>query len=105
VTSVIHAIIMYMTTMPVAEARARFSEIVEEAVTTHERVEVTKNGRRAAVLLGADDYDAMRETLDILSDAALMSQIAQAEQELASGEWHDEADVRDAMRQVGRLRP
>ena len=91
--------------MPVAEARARFSEIVEEAVTTHERVEVTKNGRRAAVLLGADDYDAMRETLDILSDAALMSQIAQAEQELASGEWHDEADVRDAMRQVGRLRP
>ena len=96
---------MYMITMPVAEARARFSEVLEEAITTHERVEVTKNGRRAAVLMSADDYDTMQETLDILSDAALVSQIAQEERALARGEWHDETDVRAAMRQAGRLQP
>ena len=91
-----------MVVMPVAEARARFSEIVETAQSTHERVEVTKNGRRAAVLLSADDYDTLLETLDILSDAELVAQIAQADQELAQGEWFDEADVRRAMRQARR---
>jgi len=91
-----------MMVIPVAEARARFSEIVEAATSTHERVEVTRNGRRAAVLLSADDYDTLLETLDILSDAELVAQIAQADKELARGEWFDEADVREAMRQAGR---
>jgi prevent-host-death family protein len=47
--------------------------------TTHERVEVMKNGRRAAVILSADDYDSLMETLDILSDAEAMVEIRQAE--------------------------
>jgi prevent-host-death family protein len=88
--------------MPIAEARARFSEIVDAAQTTHERIEVTRNGRRAAVLLGADDYDTLLETLDILADADLMTAIAEAEAELACGEWCDEAEVREALRQAGR---
>mgnify|MGYP003811207623 CR=1 FL=1 len=42
---------------------------------THERTEITRNGTRAAVLLGADDYDSMLETLDILSDATLVAEL------------------------------
>ena len=91
-----------MITMPVAEARARFSEMVDAAVSTHQRVEVTKNGRRAAVLLAADDFDELAETLDILADADLVRQIAEASRQLADGEWYDEADVRAAMREAGR---
>ena len=50
---------LYMTSLPVAEAQAQLSKLVEEAGASHERFEITGNGRRAAVLLGADDYDAM----------------------------------------------
>jgi len=89
--------------MPVAEARARFSEMVDAAVSTHERVEVTRNGRRAAVLISADDFDALSETLDILADADLVRQIREAQQQLADGEWYDEADVRASMELAGRL--
>ena len=46
---------MYMTTLPIADVRANLSKLVEEAERTHQRVEVTKNGRRAAVLMSADD--------------------------------------------------
>ena len=70
-----YARILYMTTMPLAEARAQLSKLVDEAVRTHERVEVTRNGRRAAVIMSADDYDSLMETLDILSDAAAMAEI------------------------------
>jgi prevent-host-death family protein len=48
----INAIIIYLNTLPLAEARAQLSKLVEEASATHERIEITKNGHRAAVLLG-----------------------------------------------------
>lgn len=87
-----------MTTIPLAEARANLSRIVDEAVRTHERVEITRNGTRAAVLLSADDYDALLETLDILSDADLVREIADAQAQEARGEVHQLDEVMKTMR-------
>ena len=71
-----------MRTIPLAEARANLSRLVDAAMTTHERVEVTKNGRRAAVILSADDFDTIMETLDVLGDADLVAAIARGEAEI-----------------------
>jgi prevent-host-death family protein len=92
-----------MTTLPLAEVRANLSKLVEEAERTHERVEVTKNGRRAAVLLSADDYDSLIETLDILGDAETMAAIRQADEDIAAGRVSPLDEVRDEMRSLGRL--
>ncbi len=89
---------MYMTTLPVAEARSNFSRLVEQASKTHERFEITRNGLRAAVLLGADDYDAMLETLAILSDAELVKEIGQGLHDLERGDTFDAEQVKAAMR-------
>lgn len=94
---------MYMFTLSVAEARARFSQIVESASSTHERFEVTKNGRRAAVLLGADDFDALMETVAILGDANLVAQISAGRGELDRGETESADAVSEAMGKAGRL--
>lgn len=85
-----------MPTLPLAEVRAQLSRLVDEAVRTHERVEVTKNGRRAAVILSADDYDSIMETLDILSDPELMAAVRAGEAEAARGEVlsRDEVEAR-----------
>lgn len=74
-----------MTVLPIAEARANLSKLIDEASTTHERIEITKNGRRAAVLLGADDYDAMRETIAVLSDPDLLRAHGAGTRDLAAG--------------------
>jgi prevent-host-death family protein len=92
-----------MTTVPLAEARAQLSKLVDEAIRTHERVEVTKNGRRAAVILSADDYDSLMETLDILSDAEAMADIRQADADVAAGRLSTLSEVEDEMRARGRL--
>jgi prevent-host-death family protein len=91
-----------MTSIPLAEARAQLSRLVDEAVRTHERIEVTRNGRRAAVILGADDYDVLMETLDILSDADEVHAIAEAQSQLRAGESYSRAEVEEAMRAAGR---
>jgi len=93
---------MYMTTLPIADVRANLSKLVEEAERTHQRVEVTKNGRRAAVLMSADDYDSLMETLDILGDAATMTDLREAAS-LTDEQWIPGDVVRAELRAAGRL--
>lgn len=92
-----------MTTLPLAEVRANLSRLVDEAMRTHQRVEVTRQGRRAAVLLSADDYDSLIETLDILGDAAAMAEIRQADADIAAGQLSTLEEVEAEMRSLGRL--
>ncbi|MFN8167456.1 MAG: type II toxin-antitoxin system Phd/YefM family antitoxin [Candidatus Nanopelagicales bacterium] len=100
-----NARILYMVTVPLAEARAQLSKLVDEAMRTHERVEVTKNGRRAAVLLSADDYDSLMETLDILGDAEAMAAIRESEADIAAGRLHSVDEVEAELRSKGILGP
>lgn len=92
-----------MTTFPLAEVRANLSKLVDEAVRTHQRVEVTRKGRRAAVILSADDYDSIMETLDILGDQELMREMRDAESAAQRGEVFTLDEVTEEMRAAGRL--
>jgi prevent-host-death family protein len=92
-----------MLTIPLAEARAQLSKLVDDAMRTHERVEVTKNGRRAAVLLSADDYDSLMETLDILGDAEAMAAIRESESDIVAGRLHSLDEVEAELRSKGIL--
>jgi antitoxin YefM len=92
-----------MTTLPLAEARANLSKLVESAVTTHERFEVTRNGDRVAVLMSADDYDSLMETLDILSNPEEVEAIRQGLADLETGNVYTEQEVREALIARGRL--
>ncbi|HUY16716.1 MAG TPA: type II toxin-antitoxin system Phd/YefM family antitoxin [Acidimicrobiales bacterium] len=91
-----------MNTIPVADARANLSKLIDEARTTHERTEITKNGRRAAVLIGVDDYDAMRETIAVLSVTNLLRSHAEGQRALSNGEALDAEQLALAMGRAGR---
>ncbi len=94
---------MYMSTLPVADARARLSKIIDEAESTHERFEITRNGHRAAVLLGVDDYDAMRETIAVLADGELLKDHFAGLAAVDAGDVADADELTEAMRRAGRL--
>lgn len=87
-----------MTTLPVADARAHFSKLIEEAASTHERFEITRNGIRAAVLLGADDYDSLRETIAVLSDQKLLVDHMEGLAAIAEGDYVDTEELARIMR-------
>lgn len=75
-----------MTTLSLAEARANLSKLVDAAVTTQEIFEITRNGNRDAVLMSADEYDSLLETIDILSDEETMKQLRVALTQQAAGQ-------------------
>jgi antitoxin YefM len=65
-------------TLSLSEVKARLPELVAGVQEREEEVVVTKNGRPAAILINVDEYTRLKETVDILSDPALMGQIAES---------------------------
>jgi prevent-host-death family protein len=92
-----------MTTLPLADARTRLSEIVTAAQATHERFEITRNGRPAAVLVAAADYEAMRETIAVLADSDLMQSVREGLAQLHTGDVLDEDGLAEYLRRTGRI--
>ncbi len=74
------------TTTSLAYVKAHLSAVVGSVHDTHERVIITRNGEPAAVLVSVDDLASLEETVDILANAALMAEIAEARKEIAAGE-------------------
>lgn len=77
---------MSVTVEPLRTVRDHLSDFVDRAEREHERVVVTRNGRPAAVIIGYEDLASLEETLEILSDPEAMTEIREAEIEVARGE-------------------
>lgn len=92
-------IIQVMTTISLADAKARLSAVLDEVRDTHERVVITRNGRPEAVILAVSDLEALEETLDLLSTPGALEEIRAAEAEIARGEAIDAEELRRLMAQ------
>lgn len=80
--------------LPLAEVKAKFSEMVDRVEQHHERITVTRHGRRAAVLISADDLDALEDTLELLSDPVAMAEIEEARRDVREGRSVSGAELR-----------
>ena len=85
--------------MPLSEVKARLSEIAEEVATTHERVQITKNGRDYVVLVAAQDLESLEATLELLADPDAQERVKRAEEDIARGDVLDEDELRDLLAQ------
>ena len=72
--------------VPVREFRRHLAELLDEVADRREHVTVTRRGRPAAVLVPVDEYAALEETAEILSDEESLAAIRRGLDELAAGE-------------------
>jgi len=71
--------------LPISEVKARLPELVTGVVEREEEIVVTRNGKPAAVLVSFAEFERLKETLDVLSDPALMRQVQESRAFYASG--------------------
>ena len=64
-----------MKIVPLAEAKAKLSRLIDEIDNRDEEVTITRNGKVAAVMISPDQFDSWKETLAIQSNPALMGEI------------------------------
>ncbi|HEY4850207.1 MAG TPA: type II toxin-antitoxin system Phd/YefM family antitoxin [Streptosporangiaceae bacterium] len=82
-----------METLPLADVKARLSELVTQVQKQHDQITVTRNGRPAAVVVSIDEWESLHETLEILSDPEAVAAIAEAREAIARGEVSSTEDI------------
>ncbi len=90
--------ILTMTTLSLADVKARLSALVARVSGQHERVYVTVHGKPSAVLLATEDLESLEETIEILADADTMRRLHASDAELARGEAETQEELAAAMR-------
>ena len=81
-------------TVPVREFRSRLSELLSDVADRRDHVLVTRNGRPAAALIPIDEYEALEETAEILSDPETVAAIEAGLAEVVGDETVTLADLR-----------
>ncbi len=74
-------------TISITEARKRIFDIAEEVQRPDVYYTLTEKGRPKIVIMSAEEFDSLMETLEILGDPKIMESIKQAEEEYKRGEY------------------
>jgi antitoxin YefM len=69
-----------------ADAGNRLCELVDQLQRTHDRVEITRDGRTLAVLISPAELAALEETVDVLTSREAMRQLAESRQAVEAGD-------------------
>ena len=73
-------------TLTISEAKARLSELVADVEKTEEELVITRNGRPAAVLISAEEFNSWKETQEIKGQPGLMKEIRRGLAQLEKGQ-------------------
>jgi antitoxin YefM len=74
-----------MRVLPLAEVKAKLSQLVTDVAATAEEVTITKNGRATAVLVSYEEFESWKEMLAIVSDQEFLAEIRKGMAELKKG--------------------
>lgn len=84
-------------TVPVRELRSDLARVIDRVADLREHVIVTRRGRPAVVLIPVDEYEALEETAEILSDPDALDAIEEGRQEAERGETVTLAELRQEL--------
>ncbi len=83
-----------MQTLPISKVKDKLNELVDAVAITREQITITKNGSPVAVLIGADEWESIQETLYWLSESNIHESLGSAEADLLAGRVFDETQIR-----------
>ena len=64
-----------MKKVPLSEAKARLSSLLDAVEGHDEEILITRNGRAAAALVSPGDFESWKETAAVRADADLLTEI------------------------------
>lgn len=73
--------------LPITTVKQRLLELMQQLEAGDGAIAITKNGVATGVLLSMAEYEGLLETLEILSDRAVMKKLAKSRREAAAGKF------------------
>ena len=74
-----------MKVLPLAEAKAKLSQLISEVAEQEEEITITRNGRAAAVLVSHDEFQRWKESAEIMEDPEFLAEIQKGIADLKRG--------------------
>lgn len=84
-------------TVPVREFRSHLADFLDEVADRREHVTITRHGRPSAVLVPVQEYEALEETAEILSDDDTLAAIRRGLDDLAASDEISLEQVREEL--------
>lgn len=72
--------------MPISDARREFNRLPERFLKSDTTIEVTRQGESIMAIMPWHTYDAIRETLEIMTDPELMEKLRESIRQAEAGE-------------------
>ena len=90
------------TTLSISEARRRIFEIAEDVQKPNTHFTLTENGRPKAVIISAEEFESLLETIEVLGEFPDLSKdMAEAERDLASGAYKNYPTLEEILAKEG----
>jgi antitoxin YefM len=83
-----------MKDMPITEVREELTSFPEQLERTHETIAVTRRGKPVLAILPWEEYEALVETLEIMSDPETMESLRHGIEEAKEGKRLDWAEAK-----------
>ena len=77
----------------VSETKNRLLDVIRQVENEQEVICITRGGVPSAVLLGIDQYEAVMETIEILSDQKSMRSLCRSLKQVKNGQWVSHSEV------------
>ncbi len=74
-----------MKDLPITEARDELTSLPDKLSSAHETLTVTRRGKPVLAILPWEEYEALVETLEVLSDKDLVAAFRQGVREIQQG--------------------
>jgi antitoxin YefM len=71
--------------LPVTTVKKDLMKLLNKMQADHETLVITKDGKAAGVLMSAEEYEGLLETIEILGDRKLLRSLARADEEFRKG--------------------
>jgi len=86
--------IMAMETLPITDAKNRFTELADRAAAEHDHFTVTRNGHPHVMVVSVAEWDELQETIAILSDPQTRADLVESAEAAERGDFTTEEDMR-----------
>ncbi len=86
-----------MEKIPITEARSKFMKLPDQA-SKHQVFAVTRRNKEVMAVMSWELYEGLLETLEIVSDAALMKQLKDGIEDVKAGKTYS---LREAYERLG----
>ena len=82
-----------METLPITEAKNRFTELADRAAAEHDHFTVTRSGHPHVMVVSVAEWDELHEAIAVLSDPQTRADLAESAEAAQRGDFTTEEEM------------